>query len=225
MQHAGKSVILLAVCDFCSGFLCGNAAFSLCRKNDPFFWLHMSYRMVLLLVGTVLLLGNGAETSLEVSLPEKIVLACAVTAVLLSYSYSLLKNPTKRKVLSASGREFLFGLQHALLLPLLLYAFHIPSILLSCGFLCLAIGYIILGFCRPYRVIRVFGLVLVMISICKLILLDISYDQLFLRAVSFLFCGALCLGISFFLSLHDAKVQEKGIRSRRKSKRKCKKIK
>ena len=165
--------------------------------------------MVLLLVGTVLLLGNGAETSLEVSLPEKIVLACAVTAVLLSYSYSLLKNPTKRKVLSASGREFLFGLQHALLLPLLLYAFHIPSILLSCGFLCLAIGYIILGFCRPYRVIRVFGLVLVMISICKLILLDISYDQLFLRAVSFLFCGALCLGISFFYHYMMQKYRKK----------------
>lgn len=179
------------------------------RKNDPFFWLHMSYRMVLLLVGTVLLLGNGAETSLEVSLPEKIVLACAVTAVLLSYSYSLLKNPTKRKVLSASGREFLFGLQHALLLPLLLYAFHVPSILLSCGFLCLAIGYIILGFCRPYRVIRVFGLVLVMISICKLILLDISYDQLFLRAVSFLFCGALCLGISFFYHYMMQKYKKK----------------
>ena len=33
LQHAGKSVILLAVCDFCSGFLCGNAAFSLCPKE------------------------------------------------------------------------------------------------------------------------------------------------------------------------------------------------
>lgn len=32
-------------------------------------------------------------------------------------------------------------------------------------------------------------------------------------------------GNQFLLSLHDAKVQEKGIRSRRKSKRKCKKIK
>ena len=169
----------------------------------------MSYRMVLLLVGTVLLLGNGAETSLEVSLPEKIVLACAVTAVLLSYSYSLLKNPTKRKVLSASGREFLFGLQHALLLPLLLYAFHIPSILLELWVFVSGNRIYYTWLLSPYRVIRVFGLVLVMISICKLILLDISYDQLFLRAVSFLFCGALCLGISFFYHYMMQKYRKK----------------
>ena len=212
-------VIFAAV--FCVAML----HFRCVRKNDPFFWLHMSYRMVLLLVGTVLLLGNGAETSLEVSLPEKIVLACAVTAVLLSYSYSLLKNPTKRKVLSASGREFHFWI--AACASVAVAALCVPH---SQHFVEL---WVFVSGNRIY-----YTWLLSPLS-CYPCVRTGSRDDQHLQADSagyllrpaFPESGELPVlrstlsGNQFLLSLHDAKVQEKGIRSRRKSKRKCKKIK
>lgn len=59
-----------------------------------------------------------------------------------------------------------------------------------------ALCFIILGFKMEYKSLRVYGLVVTMISICKLVLLDIQYDNSVGRAVSFLVCGVLCFAIN-----------------------------
>ncbi len=48
-----------------------------------------------------------------------------------------------------------------------------------------------------------YGLVLSIISVIKLIIIDISYDNLALRAASFLVCGLLCFAISYIYNKLD----------------------
>ena len=74
-------------------------------------------------------------------------------------------------------------------LLVLFCGFSLPKVLLSVGLLVLAVLLILFGFWKS--------------SICKLILLDISYGKLELRAFSFLICGVICFGISFLYNRMD----------------------
>ena len=47
------------------------------------------------------------------------------------------------------------------------------------------------------KLMRLYGLILSMISIAKLLFFDLSYDSLATRAAGVLVAGLLCLGISF----------------------------
>ena len=67
----------------------------------------------------------------------------------------------------------------------------------------LAVLLILFGFWKSRKPVRIYGLILVLVSICKLILLDISYGKLELRAFSFLICGVICFGISFLYNRMD----------------------
>lgn len=60
----------------------------------------------------------------------------------------------------------------------------------------IAISSIALGFVLHYKSMRLYGLMLSLISVAKLVLIDIQYDSTPLRAFSFFICGILCFIIS-----------------------------
>lgn len=53
------------------------------------------------------------------------------------------------------------------------------------------------GFFFRQKGLRIYSLVLMLVFLCKLLLLDLSYDTPLLWAGAFLLCGLLCFGISF----------------------------
>ena len=56
---------------------------------------------------------------------------------------------------------------------------------------------------RKYKALRVCGLVLVLLCVVKLVLVDIRYDNVLLRAAGFFVGGILCFGISLVYNLVD----------------------
>ena len=102
-----------------------------------------------------------------------------------------------------TGREMLFCGKLTAWLFVLFCGFSLPKVLLSVGLLVLAVLLILFGFWKSRKPVRIYGLILVLVSICKLILLDISYGKLELRAFSFLICGVICFGISFLYNRMD----------------------
>ena len=78
----------------------------------------------------------------------------------------------------------------------------------SITFLLLAILFILIGFIGEYKYIRIYGLVLTMISIFKLVMLDIKYENTLGNAISFFVSGVLCFAISMIYNYLDKKIGE-----------------
>ena len=95
--------------------------------------------------------------------------------------------------------------KYTFLLAAILGAHSAYGIMFSGAFLCIAIVSIVLGFLKNYKSMRLYGLVLSIISVIKLVLVDISYDELLYRACGFLVCGILCFTISYIYNKLDRK--------------------
>lgn len=134
-------------------------------------------------------------------LPERIALALTLTLLYFAGSMELLKKNEIRS--GMTGREMLFCGKLTAWLLVLFCGFSLPKVLLSVGLLVLAVLLILFGFWKSRKPVRIYGLILVLVSICKLILLDISYGKLELRAFSFLICGVICFAISFLYNCMD----------------------
>lgn len=155
-------------------------------------------------VGNWALLGIGSLLMLfceTLHLPERIALALTLTLLYFTGSMELLKKNEIRS--GMTGREMLFCGKLTAWLLVLFCGFSLPKVLLSVGLLVLAVLLILFGFWKSRKPVRIYGLILVLVSICKLILLDISYGKLELRAFSFLICGVICFGISFLYNRMD----------------------
>jgi uncharacterized membrane protein len=84
-----------------------------------------------------------------------------------------------------------------------LIAYKSYGIMFSVAFLIIALISIVIGFMMKYKSMRLYGLVLSIISIVKLVLIDIHYEDLLLRSIGFLVCGFLCFGISYIYNRLD----------------------
>ena len=102
---------------------------------------------------------------------------------------------------SWAGAYVAFKYTYVCLMFLLAYESY--GIMLSVAFLVIALASIILGFMMKYKSMRLYGLVLSIASIVKLVLIDVNYEDLLLRAVGFLICGFLCFGISYIYNRLD----------------------
>lgn len=71
------------------------------------------------------------------------------------------------------------------------------SIVYSIVFILVSAVCVMAGMRFRAKSMRIYGLVLSMISIFKLVMLDIYYDSLAMRALSFLVAGLICLGVSY----------------------------
>lgn len=87
-------------------------------------------------------------------------------------------------------------------------AFEPEQYVISIACLILAIVFILIGFKGNYKYLRIYGLGLTMISIFKLIMVDVKYENTLGNAISFFISGILCFGISMIYNYLDKKMDK-----------------
>ena len=100
------------------------------------------------------------------------------------------------------------GVKFTLLLVVILGSFDAPSVVISVGCFVLAIVSIVAGFGIQVKSLRIYGLVLSMVSVFKLLLIDIAYGGLLQLAAGFFVSGLLCFAISMIYNMIDKKFKE-----------------
>lgn len=89
------------------------------------------------------------------------------------------------------------SLKFTILLYVLLSFFNTVSFIASILFVLFAIACVIVGFKFQQKSFRVYGLILTLFSVIKLILFDIEYGSNIVRPIGFFVAGILCLVISW----------------------------
>ena len=89
------------------------------------------------------------------------------------------------------------GMKLTFFLAVTLSSYEIESYLVTIACLVLALTFIILGFLTMYKAIRLYGLILALYSIFKLVIFDVTYDSTLGRALTIMGCGVLAFIISF----------------------------
>lgn len=100
------------------------------------------------------------------------------------------------------------GLKFTVLVYVILSSFDASNAVISVGCFLFAILCIVAGFCFHYKPLRIYGLVLSLVSTVKLILVDLAYGSAGELALGFFICGILCFGISMIYHGIDKKYKE-----------------
>ena len=99
--------------------------------------------------------------------------------------------------------------KYTVLMFCILNSYDVINYLISICLLLFAIISIVIGFYKDTKSFRLYGLLLSMVSIFKLIMIDIHYDSTIENAVSFFVSGVLCFIISFIYNRIDHNFQKK----------------
>ena len=92
---------------------------------------------------------------------------------------------------------------------IILGSYDATSYVKSLGFLIIALTAIILGFVFRRKGIRLYGLILSIMAIAKLVLFDIDYkSDMLSMAITVLLCGVVAFGICFVYNILDKKIAE-----------------
>lgn len=75
--------------------------------------------------------------------------------------------------------------------------------IVSAGLIAVAIACIIFGFIKKYRPVRLFGLILSIVSIVKIVLVDIEYNSSITRAITIFVCGIIAFAICLVYNILD----------------------
>ncbi|MBO4596864.1 MAG: DUF2339 domain-containing protein [Bacteroidaceae bacterium] len=154
---------------------------------------------VFLLIGTFLLVSyheplflgraiDGTETVVTVLL---VVLTLMLAVVNLKRVNGLMRYFPEHLVSIYNGGKFTWALL------VILWRFSAVSYLISLAGIVLAIAFIVAGFRFRFKGMRLYGLVLTMLCVGKLLFFDIVFDNAFYRPVSFLVAGILLFLISY----------------------------
>lgn len=100
------------------------------------------------------------------------------------------------------------GIKFTVLLLVILASFETVNYIVSILLILMAIASIVVGFVFNYKSLRVYGLALAMISIFKLVMVDIHYDNTLGNALSFFISGVLCFAISMIYNFIGKKIRE-----------------
>ena len=106
------------------------------------------------------------------------------------------------------GGGIYVGIKYTILLVYILNSFDAVNYVISVTCFVFAIINIVIGFWRKYSSLRVYGLILSMISTFKLIMVDIYYTNTLGHALSFFGSGLLCFVISLIYNQVDKKIKE-----------------
>ena len=98
--------------------------------------------------------------------------------------------------------------KYTVLMFCILNSYDVINYLISICLLLFAIISIVIGFYKDTKSFRLYGLLLSMVSIFKLIMIDIQYDSTMENAVSFFVSGVLCFIISFIYNRIDRSFQK-----------------
>ena len=101
------------------------------------------------------------------------------------------------------------GFKFTVLMIVILNSFEAVNYVVSIACFVLAIISIMIGFKFQYKSLRIFGLILSMISTFKLIMVDITYENTLGNALSFFVSGLLCFVISLIYNYIDGRINKK----------------
>lgn len=99
--------------------------------------------------------------------------------------------------------------KYTILISAILNSMNAANFIIDIIFFLIAIACIIIGFNNDYKSFRYYGLVLSLISVAKLTLIDITYNNSVGRAFSFFICGILCFAISLIYNKIDKNFKNK----------------
>jgi uncharacterized membrane protein len=100
------------------------------------------------------------------------------------------------------------GVKFTLIVWIILDSANAASAVISIGCFLVAIACIVTGFVIKLEKLRVYGLVLSMICIVKLVMIDIAYSNTLGHAISFFISGLLCFTISAIYNYVGKKMKE-----------------
>ncbi|MBQ7942574.1 MAG: hypothetical protein IJ326_00760 [Lachnospiraceae bacterium] len=100
------------------------------------------------------------------------------------------------------------GVKLTVLLWVSLTSFDAANMVVSIACFVLAIIGIMIGFGMQFKSLRIYGLVLSIFSVVKLIMIDMDYDNLLGRAAGFFVCGILCFVISLIYNTIDKNMKK-----------------
>ena len=98
------------------------------------------------------------------------------------------------------------GIKFTILLITILCSYSVPNYVLSVATFILAIVTIIVGFVVDKKSLRLYGLVISLICVVKLVMIDITYDNTMGHALSFFISGILCFAISALYSIAEKRL-------------------
>ena len=104
---------------------------------------------------------------------------------------------------------YYIAFKYTALMLCILGSYDVVDYMTSIFLLVFAIVSIVTGFYKDMIAFRMYGLILSMISIVKLIMVDIKYDSTIENAISFFVSGVLCFVISFIYNRIDGKLRGK----------------
>lgn len=117
-----------------------------------------------------------------------------------------------RELLSRNNRvlEYYVGIKATLFINLVMGAFVDSGLGYIYSIVCLliAISSIIIGFAQELKSFRLYGLILSICSVLKLVLIDISYDNSLGRIFSFIISGLLCFAIVWIYNKMSEKLNK-----------------
>lgn len=104
----------------------------------------------------------------------------------------------RRHFAGKSAEKLYAGIKFGIILLVSLISYDAAGYIVSVAVLAFAILCIVIGFNKIFgaKELRIYGLVLAMVSVVKFIMYDITYENTIGRAISFLISGILCFGIS-----------------------------
>ena len=102
------------------------------------------------------------------------------------------------------------GVKFTILVMCILASYDAENYVLSISAFILAIIFIVVGFVLDIKSIRIYGLVVSMICVVKLVMVDITYENTMGHAISFFISGVLCFVISAVYSLAEKKLRKAG---------------
>ena len=175
---------------------------SFIRQEDDEEELDMVMAVPMYIINVVLMLVGMTQMNLMKEAPGFKWAYLLVTLAL------LFVNLDRIKAIRNPCADVYLGFRFNLYMLALLSAFDAQNYTFSTCCFALALVGIIIGFFIKKKAMRIYFLAVTLISVVKLVMYDISYDNSAMRAMSFIISGVLCLIISFVYTKADKKLGE-----------------
>jgi len=122
----------------------------------------------------------------------------ALQGINIAFTTALACVNVRRHFAGKSAEKLYAGIKFGIILIVSLVSYDAAGYIVSVAVLAFAILCIVIGFNKIFgaKELRIYGLVLAMVSVVKFIMYDITYENTIGRAISFLISGILCFGIS-----------------------------
>lgn len=127
----------------------------------------------------------------------------------ITYRQDGAKRPTHMSAyFGGTGTDIYVGCKFTVWMVVMLKSCNVSNYVVSITCIVLAIVSVIAGFAIKHKVLRLYGLTLSLISVVKLVMIDIYYNNSVGRTLSFFVSGLLCFVISIIYNHIDKKMKK-----------------